>query len=85
VKLNNMMDHADTVTLTVQGDQPYKIRGNKLIYLEAGEIFTVALRLVLKKEHLRRSNEVVFIRAQSSASPEVAAEQKTVFMGPVVK
>jgi len=85
VKLNNMMDHADTVFLTVRGDQPYKIRGNKPIYLEAGEVFTVAIRLVLKKELLTRSNEVVFIKAQSSASPEVAAEQKTVFMGPMVK
>jgi len=85
VKLNNMMDHADTVTLTVRGDLPYNIRGNKTIYLEAGEIFTVAVRLILKKEHLISSSEEVFIRVQSSTSPEVAAEQKTVFMGPMAR
>lgn len=85
VKLNNMMDHTDTFTLSVRGDRAYKIRGNKSVYLEAGEVFTLAVRLVLKKEYLQASRGIVYLRAQSSAFPEVVAEQKTVFMGPVPK
>jgi cytochrome c oxidase accessory protein FixG len=85
VKLNNMMDHADTVTLSVRGDRPYKIRGNKSVYLEAGEVFTLAVRLVLKKEYSIQPREMIVIKAQSDALPDVVAEQKTVFMGPSPK
>ncbi len=84
VKLNNMQDQPDTIHLSVRGDQAYEIRSNTRVFLQAGEVFTVPLRLLVKKEALTSKRGTVFLSAQSESSNEVAAEQQTVFLGPKV-
>jgi cytochrome c oxidase accessory protein FixG len=82
VKLNNMQDRADTISVSVRGDQAYEIRGNTRVYLQPGEVFTVPLRLLVKKDVLSTSRGTVFFMAQSNSTQKISAQQKTVFLGP---
>lgn len=82
VKLNNMSNAPMTVTLGVSGAEDYQLKGRKEVYLEVGEVFSVPVRLILKREGIKASTQTATIEARAEDLGYFAS-QAVSFLGPV--
>ena len=83
VKLNNMSDEPMEVHLEVDSVQGFHLFGRRKHYLEAGEVFTVPLRISIAAEKLAKSNYQIAIAATHGAKSDSKIKQKIAFIGPV--
>ncbi|WP_299972960.1 cytochrome c oxidase accessory protein CcoG [uncultured Pseudoteredinibacter sp.] len=83
VKLNNMSDRPMEVQLGLAAKQGFSLSGRRKHYLEAGEVFTVPLRISIPAEGLAKSNYQIAISATHSGNAEAKIEQKVAFIAPV--
>jgi polyferredoxin len=86
VKLNNMSNQAQTYELSVTGDVNYQLHSRTHVYLEAGEIFTLPLRISAAKTQFRYSKNPIKITARATSSTgtitNTVASQKSWFYAP---
>ncbi|WP_187408477.1 cytochrome c oxidase accessory protein CcoG [Saccharophagus sp. K07] len=85
VKINNMDSHDHVYDIEVEGDYPFELRNYHPKTVEAGEVFTLPVRVSVPRDQLKgEKNKLRFIvRAQDNES--IHASETTVFMGPDVK
>ena len=82
VKINNMDSRHHVYDIELQGDYPFSVKNYHPREVEAGEVFTLPVRVAVPRNKLRgEKNSLKFIvRARDDAS--MVAAEDTVFMGP---
>lgn len=85
VKINNMDSEPHRYDIVVEGDYAFVISGYRPMQVEAGEVFTLPLRVgVDKKELDTEKTEIKFV-VKSLDNEDIHASEKTIFMGPSKK
>ncbi len=82
VKINNMDERPHSYKIAVEGDGAFKIRGYRPLELEAGEVFTVPVRVSVPKGDLRMSKSVISFVVTASDDEGITAHEETSFIGP---
>ncbi|SHG23256.1 cytochrome c oxidase accessory protein FixG [Microbulbifer donghaiensis] len=84
IKINNMDQAAHEFSISVEGEpgHEYSLRKPKEIYLQAGEIYAVPIRVSVPKEQLTSTKHDIYIVVQAEDKPELMDRHKTVFIGP---
>lgn len=82
VKINNMDNQAHTYDIEVTGDFPFKIKNYRPTVVEAGEVFSIPLRIGVDKTVLTGEKNDLFFKVRSKENESIYAEETTVFMGP---
>jgi len=82
VKINNMHERPHSYLIKVEGDGAFKIRGYRPLELEAGEVFTVPIRVSVPKDDLRMSKSVISFVVIASDNEAITAHEETSFIGP---
>ncbi|WP_345552383.1 cytochrome c oxidase accessory protein CcoG [Microbulbifer aestuariivivens] len=84
VKINNMDQAAHQFTIRVEGKDglDYTLRMPRQIYLEAGEIYAVPIRISVPKEQLQDTKHNIDIIVEALDEKALADRHKTVFIGP---
>ncbi|MBB3062955.1 cytochrome c oxidase accessory protein CcoG [Microbulbifer rhizosphaerae] len=84
VKINNMDQAPHEFTIRVEGKvgYDYTLRMPRDIYLKAGEIFAVPIRVSIPKEQLKDAKHDIYIVVQAVDKPELVDKHQTVFIGP---
>ncbi|WP_308368245.1 MULTISPECIES: cytochrome c oxidase accessory protein CcoG [unclassified Microbulbifer] len=84
VKINNMDQAPHEFTIRVEGKvgYDYTLRMPRDIYLKAGEIFAVPIRVSIAKEQLKDAKHDIYIVVQAVDKPELVDKHQTVFIGP---
>lgn len=84
VKINNMDRVPHEFSIRVEGKvgYDYTLRMPRDIYLKAGEIFAVPIRVSLPKEQLKDTKHDIYIVVWATDNPELVDRHRTVFIGP---
>ena len=82
VKINNMDQQAHEYTISVGGDYPFKINKVRPAYVEAGEIFSVPLRVSVPRDLMNKEKTSVYFYVQSITDEETKAVEETRFIAP---
>ncbi len=82
VKINNMDRNPHRYHIEVEGDYDYRLRGNKSVYLEEGEIFTLPIRVSVTTEALRASKNDIVVKVTAEDDAKISAQQESRFIGP---
>ena len=82
VKLNNMDSHNHVCLLELEGDYPFELRNYHAREVEAGEVFTVPLRVAVPRAELKGEKSTLRITVRSQSDASISASETTVFMGP---
>ncbi|WP_221450575.1 cytochrome c oxidase accessory protein CcoG [Pseudoteredinibacter isoporae] len=82
VKLNNMSNEPMEVSLDVDSSEPFQLTGRRHHYLEAGEVFTVPLRITIAADGLEKSNYQLAISAVHSEDEQGRVLQTVAFIAP---
>ncbi|SFC69597.1 cytochrome c oxidase accessory protein CcoG [Microbulbifer thermotolerans] len=84
VKINNMDRDPHEFSIAVEGvaGYDYSLRRPRDIYLEAGEIFAVPIRVSVPKDQLKTAKHNIVIVVQAEDDPELIDRHQTVFIGP---
>ena len=82
VKINNMDSHNHVFLLELEGDYPFELRNYHAREVEAGEVFTVPLRIAVPRAELKGEKSTLRITVRSQSDASISASETTVFMGP---
>ncbi len=82
ININNMDRHAHTYQVAVSGKHDYEVRAYRPMQLAEGERLTLPLRVVVPVAQLPEAKNEITITVTAIDSPEITAQQKTVFIGP---
>ena len=82
VKINNMDSQPHRYKLSVEGDYNFSIKGYRPMEVEAGEVFTLPLRITVPKSTLDTEKTDVRLTVTAEDDPELQAVEATLFMGP---
>ena len=82
IKINNMDDKAHRFNVEVEGDLAYSVDGYKALPIDAGELFTVPIRVLAPRKDITQSKNTIYIRVTAKDNPELTDEHKAVFVGP---
>ncbi|MCV6626479.1 MAG: cytochrome c oxidase accessory protein CcoG, partial [Cellvibrionaceae bacterium] len=79
LKLNNMSNQAGYFSLSIATQAGFEIDSKRRVYLEAGEVYTLPLRVRLPVEQARRGQYQIEVAASAVGDNNVSASQATVF------
>lgn len=82
VKINNMDTRSHTYDIEVEGAYPFYIMNYRPMPVEAGEVFSVPLRVAVDRSELKGEKNVLRILVSSRSDDRLQASEETVFMGP---
>ncbi|WP_096086277.1 cytochrome c oxidase accessory protein CcoG [Agaribacterium haliotis] len=82
IKINNMDNVAHSYDVEVEGKYPFEVRKYRPMQVEAGEVFTVPLRVVVAKNALKSEKSKMMVTVRSRENPEITAQEETNFIGP---
>ncbi len=82
LKLNNMDNRPHTYDISVEGEAPYTIKNFRPTTVEAGEVFSLPVRVAVPKGQLEQERNVLYFTVREASDPTVQSTQKSVFMGP---
>jgi len=82
IKINNMDQHAHTYELSVSGDFPFEIKNYRPMQVEAGEVFTLPLRVIVPKSVFDTEKAEVSITATARDNESIFATEESSFIGP---
>ena len=82
LKINNMdrLDH--TYHVKLQGDLPYKLKSYRPSLVEAGEVFTLPLRVAVDKNAVHGEKSHITFIVTAADKPELSAQEDNIFIGP---
>ncbi|MCV6615448.1 MAG: hypothetical protein OIF35_10755, partial [Cellvibrionaceae bacterium] len=82
LKLNNMSNQAGYFSLSIATQAGFEIDSKRRVYLEAGEVYTLPLRVRLPVGQARRGQYQIEVAASAVGDNNVSASQATVFYTP---
>lgn len=82
IKINNMDQQAHTYDLTVSGDYPFQIKNYRPMEVEAGEVLTLPLRVVVPKAAFDLEKTEVSVTATARDNEDIVASEQSSFIGP---
>lgn len=82
VKINNMDNRAHTYTINVEGDYPFEIKNYHSTLIEAGEVFSIPLRIAVDRKKLEGEKNTIKFFVQANDDDKIKAEETSIFMGP---
>lgn len=82
VKINNMDRLPHTYKVSVSGDYPFEVRHYRPVEIEAGEVFTVPLRVAVPRSALKTEKAALQIEVEAKDNPALRAIEQTNFIGP---
>lgn len=82
IKIENMDTTAHEYDLQVKGDFDFKIEGYKAPPISDGEIFTVPLRVNVKRSELKGEKNTIYFTLTARDNPDITVSQRTTFIGP---
>jgi len=82
IKINNKDQQAHTYDLEVTGDYPFEIKKYRAMEIEAGEVFSLPLRVSVDKNLLDVEKTGIRVRATSREDASITAEEQSSFIGP---
>lgn len=82
IKINNMDQQAHTYDLTVSGDYPFQIKNYRPMEVEAGEVLTLPLRVVVPKAAFDLEKTEVSVTATARDNEGIVASEQSSFIGP---
>ncbi len=82
VKINNMDNEPHIYDVEVFGDYPFEVKNYKPQTVEAGEVYTIPLRVVVDRKVLKGEKNTLQFRVQARDNEQLNADETTVFMGP---
>ncbi len=82
VKINNMDERPHSYRIEVEGDGDYKLKGYRALELEAGEVFTIPVRVSVPKDQLTSSKATIRFNVSAIDDENINAEEETSFIGP---
>lgn len=82
VKINNMTDVPQTYTIDVSGDAPYQLKRYRPIPVDSGEVFSIPVRVVVKKEALEQAKNTIVFTVTSRNDANIVATEQSTFMAP---
>ncbi len=82
VKINNMDERPHTYDISVSGDGDFTLRGYRALQIEAGEVFTLPVRVSVPREQLTSSKSTIRFTVVSTEDAGITAEEETTFIGP---
>ena len=82
IKIENMDRKAHTYDIRVQGDFPFSVQGYKAPPLAEGEILTVPIRVVVKRDELVGEKNHITITLTARENSDIHASHRTTFIGP---
>jgi len=85
VKINNMDQKAHEYSISVSGDYPFKITKRRPISIDAGEIFTIPVRVSVSRALLDKDKTSITFQVQSLSDSNMQAVEETRFIAPSVK
>lgn len=85
VKINNMDRQAHTYKVTVEGDYPFKIKNYRAVEIEAGEVFTVPLRISVPRKVLTTEKAALVLKVVAVDNDKLTAIEETNFIGPALR
>lgn len=85
VKINNMSQEAHEYDIQVSGDYPFRLHHYMEVELEAGEVFTIPLRVSVERAQLDVEKTDLTFKITSKTDPLLTATEESPFIGPAVK
>jgi len=82
VKINNMDRLSHEYAISVSGDYPFEVKHYRPVNIEAGEVFTVPLRVGINRSELTTEKAELQIRVVAKDNLELNAVEQTNFIGP---
>jgi len=82
VKINNMDQHPHTYDIRVSGDYPFSIDNYRPMEIEAGEVFTLALRIVVPTADFLQEKSEITVTVTSRDDEKITADETSSFIGP---
>jgi len=82
VKINNMDRFPHTYKITVEGEYPYKIRNYRPLEIQAGEVFTIPLRVGVPEEAFDVEKAAIHFTVVSTTNEQLKAVEESNFIGP---
>jgi hypothetical protein len=68
--------------LQVKGDFDFKVEGYKAPPISDGEIYTVPLRVKVKRSELTGEKNTIYFTLTARDNPDITVSQRTTFIGP---
>lgn len=82
VKINNMDNQAHEYDVQVQGDFAFVLRGYRALPIEAGEVFTMPVRVTIPRGDFKLAKTELEFIVSAKDKPEIQAKESTSFIGP---
>jgi len=83
VKINNMDRNAHVYKISVDGDYPFTVNNFRAVEIEAGEVFTVPLRVSIPRKVLDTEKTMITFTVVAGDDEELHAVEETNFIGPM--
>lgn len=85
IKINNMSQEAHQYDVKVRGELPYKLHRYMPVQLEAGEVFTIPVRVSVAKDELTVEKADIVFEITAKSDPSLSATEESRFIGPTIK
>ncbi len=85
VKINNMDSAPHTYRISVSGEYPFKIKNYRPLAIEAGEVFTIPVRVSVPKGELDIEKTSIQFSVVSETDSSLSAVEESNFIGPMPK
>lgn len=82
VKINNMDNVAHTYSIELGGEYNFQLKSYRPMLIEAGEVFTLPIRVSIPSKEFDTENAEIFIYVRSTTNEEIAAQETSSFIGP---
>lgn len=82
VKINNMDQHSHEYSVSVAGDYPFMVKKYRPMPIEAGEVFTLPLRIAVKKSEFDKAKSEIIVTVTALDDPKIVATETSTFIGP---
>jgi cytochrome c oxidase accessory protein FixG len=82
IKINNMDSRNHIYEVELEGDLPFEVKNYHPREVEAGEVFTVPLRVAIPLSQLKGEKNKLVIKVRARDDAGISAAETTFFMGP---
>ena len=82
VKINNMDQSPHTYDIAISGDYSFEIANYRAMEIEAGEVFTLPLRVAVPKQEFNTEKAAFTLTVSARDNSEIVATEETNFIGP---
>ena len=83
LKINNMDNAPHEYNIRVEGDYPYQLNKLRPFEVEAGEIFTIPVRVAVEKSLLTKEKSKITFYVEAKNNTDIHAVEESSFIGPV--